>query len=163
MSFRILDERISFVHAVREHVRGVGSVTAAAILLQKAEAETGVRILKNPSSMHREAPSLEWIREHLNRFLDQTHLLIAGGDLLTWFHVCDADGIQYGMTWREWGALVADWANTKIEKPGDFQVPQVWTYLDFYSHGDLDRLVPDYESWRSHLLRVIDEKCRMDL
>jgi hypothetical protein len=145
------DRNIPFVDADYRAIEGTGTIAAVRTALHAAEARHAVYL--HPADDDRpymDRTTDAWILHHLYPFLDDTHLTLYGGDLCNDVDICDAAGAQLGATWRDWGEIVADWANLR-HWPRTAPRRAPWTYMDFYmqrARGD------DPERYRD-LVRVV--------
>lgn len=152
-----LDRTIPFVGAALD-----GRFAEAAAILQDAERRHGLRWLAVPDNQP-EDDSDEWYQGHLWPFLSDTHMVVAAGDL-QWSgcSLLDADGVDHFPTWRQWGEVVAGWANRFwVPRPGGlgqtewYRARRPWEYLDFYDHAYLSGVIAGYDTWRAAVWRVL--------
>lgn len=152
----MLHRTIPFVRATLD-----GHIESAAEILQAAERRHGLRWHCITENADDENQQDAWYREHLWPFLTETHFVLAAGDLLgPGCALLDAAGTDHTPTWREWGALLADWANQQgIPHPSARDAPGrrrcYWEYIDFYDHAYLSSLITGYDAWRSAVWRVL--------
>lgn len=152
-----LDRTIPFVDAALG-----GRDELAVELLRTAERRHGLRwfaAAENLPEDQREG----WYRGHLWPFLSETHFVISAGELfVTDCVLLDSSGIDHSPTWREWGRIVADWANqygmprpTGIGRTPRARRQSRWDYMDFYDSGWLAELIEDYDRWRAAIWRIL--------
>lgn len=94
--------------------------------------------------------------------------MITGGDLQLSFDIVDDEGGWRLFSWREWGYIMAEWANAHwLKRPGGLgdtdwtRANRPWEYLDFYSFCHLDYLVDGYGAWLEALQDVVSRKVEM--
>ena len=80
----------------------------------------------------------EFVEGRMNRFFSQTHLVL-GSKEYSGLHILIAGNYSYAWTHREWGYMLAKWANN-IRWLGHDE----WNYLDFYG-GPNDRVIDKYD------------------
>lgn len=137
------DRTLPFVDAAYRVIEGTGTIAALRKLLHTIEARHAVYLRPaDDARPYMDRTTDAWLVDHLHPFLDDTHLTICGGDLCNDVDICDAAGAILGATWRDWGGIVADWANLRRwPRTAPRRIP--WTYLDFYMQrqqgDDLDR------------------------
>lgn len=151
-----LDQSIPFVRAALH-----GETAEAAAILQAAEQRHGLRWMVTDGNLDEDNRD-EWYEKHLWPFLSETHLVLAGGDLLTQYSLLDRDGVDHTPTWRHWGGIVAEWANRnwpiRLADPGApkrTQGARPWEYLDFYMECYLSVSIHEYKEWCAAVLRVL--------
>jgi hypothetical protein len=156
-----LDRNVPFVGAAL-----AGDVAGAVGILRAAERRYGLRWVNPSFNAEREYQLRDWYEGHLWPFLSETHLVLAGGDLLgAGWALWDDSGVDHTPSWRQWGELVADWANRHwVARPGGIGrtkwsvAERPWEYLDFYMREYLEDLVQGYVGWRDAVLRVLEAK-----
>jgi hypothetical protein len=144
-----LNRDIPFVNAVLS-----GDVRGADQILQAAERRHGLRFATLDAHVDEDQRD-EWYVAHLWPFLSETHMILSAGDLLgrSWI-LLDTAGIDRTPTWREWGRIVADWANRHwTRRPGVAARP--WHYMDFYMDLHVAAFVDGYAAWRDAVLHVL--------
>ena len=155
-----LDRRIPFVDAVL-----AGRTTTAASLLLNAERRHGLRFAVLADYWPEDNRD-EWYESHLWPFLSETHFVVTAGDLFpNGWSLVDAARVDHTPTWRQWGGVVADWANRHwLTRPGGVgetgwsRAARPWEYLDFYMDVYLTGVIERYVDWRNAILRVLDVK-----
>ena len=104
----------------------------------------------NPPSTRRSVPrSVSKIRSRFyTTFLGRQSIALL---LIYALHVL-IDDFTYSWTHREWGHMMAKWANSE-----EWLGCNEWQYLDFYG-GLNDRLIEHYNPWSATAMRVIEVK-----
>ena len=157
-----LDRRIPFVDAVL-----AGRTTAAASLLSDAEQRHGLWFAVLAEYWPEDNRD-EWYESHLWPFLSETHFVVTAGDLfMNDWSLSDAARVDHTPSWRQWGGVIADWANRHwVARPAGggktdwSRAKRPWEYLDFYMDVYLTDVIEGYLDWRNAILRVLDAKER---
>ena len=153
-----LDRSNSFVNAVFRVLEGSSSEREAVSLLLDAESLSEVKLLtKEPSKPQEPIPVesyQEMVEPRMNQFLTRTQLVF-GSYEYKHLYVVIADDYNYSWTEREWGQMLAGWAN-KTQWLGRLD----WNYLDLYG-GLNDRVVENYNSWIEVAMRVVEMKSNL--
>lgn len=152
-----LDQNIPFVRAARS-----GALAEAVAILKSAELRHGLRWSMSQEFLD-ESNNDQWYREHLWPFLSETHFVVSGGDRqLTRCSLFGLDGLDHTPTWRHWGQILAEWANSRwVRRPAGLgktrwsRAARPWEYLDFYSYAYLSDLIADYDSWCEALKEIL--------
>jgi len=152
-----LDHSNSFVRATM-----TGSIAEAAAIFRNAEQRFGLAWSKSWEVL-KESDSDVWYQEHLWPFLSETHFVLSGGDLqATGCSLFGIDGLDHTPSWRHWGYILAEWANSHwVARPSGLgqtdwtRAARPWEYMDFYSHGYLAYLIVDYDLWLEKLNVVL--------
>jgi hypothetical protein len=161
------DERVPFVRAVLAFQRGTERPDVAAEILSTLERKHGLEIrLVSQTPSLTEGPDDElWTKQVLGPFLTESHFVLTGGDLQLSFDILDQEGVWRLFSWRHWGYIMADWANSHwLPRPAGLgktpwsQAQRDWEYLDFYSFDYFDYLVEGYAEWIEALGRVVARK-----
>ncbi len=162
-----LDRSVSFVDAVFGVIEGTGPIEAAASVLAAAERRHGLTLVWDGELVLDRGPFDEWCESSLFPFLNETHFVIAGGDLFQNCEIRTPDGLAVGFTWRLWGEVLADWANRHwVRRPVGLgqtrwsRKDRVWEYMDFYMDAYIDYQIDRYGEWAAVVLKVIELKCR---
>ena len=166
----VFDQRVPFVRSVLAFQRETGSPDVAAEILASLERKHGLefRPLGQTPSLT-EAPYDEaWTTEVLEPFLAESHFVLTGGDLQISFQMVDREGMWRLFSWRHWGGIMADWANSYWPpRPAGLgptrwsRVQRDWKYLDFYMFEYLEYLVEGYADWYEALKRVVARKIEL--
>jgi len=141
-----------------------GSIDEAVAILKAAERRFGLRWLK-PIEFLDESNDDMWYPEHLWPFLSETQFVLSGGDLqATECLLIGTDGLDHTPSWRQWGSILADWANHHwVDRPAGLgqtdwtRAARPWEYLDFYNHEYLSYLIADYDLWLKNLNEVLSQ------
>jgi len=156
-----LERKIPFVDAALG-----GRVEAATAILSEAEERHGFRLTEPPIGAAEDQRD-EWYERHLWPFLSETHLVLAGGDLFaTGRGLLDSAGIDRTPAWRQWGAILAEWANAGhwFARPAGSgrtrrsQAARPWEYIDFYMTEYLVPYIDGYVEWRDAVWRVLEAR-----
>jgi len=157
-----LNRKVRFVDAVLG-----GDIEAAVAILQSAEERHQLRFTVIATNLP-EYQLDDWYEARLWPFLSETNLILTAGDLFgnDW-SLIDPLGVDHTPTWRQWGGLVADWANQHwparpagLGQTRRSQAARPWEYLDFYMDVYLETFIEDYTAWRTAVLRVLSAKDR---
>lgn len=164
-----LDRSVPFVDAAFRAIEGTGTVEVAASILAAAERRHGLTIVWGGELVEDRGPFDEWCESSLFPFLDETHLIVAGGDLFQECEIRTPDGLAVGFTWRLWGEALARWANRGwVPRPTGLgptrwtRAARAWEYMDFYMGDHLAYQVEGYAEWAASALKAIETKCRAD-
>lgn len=153
-----LDRRVPFVDAIFRIMVGSGRESEGVELLLEAEALCEVKFLSVAPSQHpKEIPVEryeEFVENRMNHFLTRTHLVL-GSREYSELHVLIADNYTYSWTHREWGHMLAKWANA-----ARWLDRAEWEYLDFYG-GLNDRVVENYNAWCATVMKVIETRSKI--
>lgn len=153
-----LNRSVPFVDTIFRIIEGVGSELEAMQILSEAETVTEVQLLSTkqpPPSKQIPVEDYEaFVEPRMNKFLSQTNLVL-GSTEYSDLHIVIANNYSYAWTHREWGYMLAKWANG-IRWLGS----EEWKYLDFYG-GINDRVVENYDAWCATVLRVIEMKSNL--
>lgn len=155
-----LDRQVPFVDAVL-----AGRTKAAAELLRDAEQRHGLQFTVLTDYLPEDNRD-EWYESHLWPFLSETQFVVTAGDLFAndW-SLIDTARVDRTPTWRQWGGIIADWANRHwAVRPGGLgetkrsQAKRPWEYMDFYMDVYVADVIEGYADWRNAILRVLDAK-----
>ncbi|WAS98087.1 hypothetical protein [Nannocystis punicea] len=154
------DRRVVFVDCVYRVLEGSGTIARAREVLWAAEQRHGVFLRPADDDRPHIDHSLheDWFERNLYPFLDDTHITLAGGDFCNDVDVCDAYGAQLGETWRNWGGILADWANLRGWPATSPSAPKRWEYLDFYMAGYRGAELERYDEFARVVRAVIGVK-----
>lgn len=164
-----LDRSVPFVDAALRAAEGACPIAEAASILAAAEQRHGLTLVWRGDLVDDRGPFDWWCESSLFPFLDETHLVIAGGDLFQDCEFRTPDGLAVGFTWRHWGEVLAEWANRRwVPRPGGLgttrwsRASRPWEYLDFYMDTHLVDLIEGYAGWAASVLQAIEAKCGAD-
>jgi len=153
-----LDRSVPLVDAIFRVIEGTCSELEAIQLLSEAETLTEVKLLSTkPPPPSKQIPVEDYeklVEPRMNQFLSETHLVL-GSKEYNDLHILIANDYSYAWTHREWGYMLAKWAND-IRWLGHFD----WNYLDFYG-GLNDRIVENYDAWCATAMRIIEIKSNL--
>ena len=92
-------------------------------------------------------------------FLSELCFVMSGGRFED-YCVVSVDPVFVGYSWRWWGGVMAEWANTtKVLPPPPPSYPRkLWNYIDFYSDCDVRQFLEDYDEWAKAVCLVIDDR-----
>ena len=130
------DRSVPFVDTVYQAIAGKNSIGDVATQLTAIEHRHRVFLRPNVDLDGPLIPVGEqeaWIEQHLYPFLDETHLVIAGGDWRNDIDIRDERGRELGASFRGWGGIVASWANSRGWPAG--APARTWSYGDFHLGG----------------------------
>jgi hypothetical protein len=148
------DQSVPFVRLVVEAAAGRASIDDVRAMLNRLEERHGVFLRPADHDRPLMPEPGAWAVTALRPFLDDTHLLIAGGDFRDEVDILDREGRELQATWRAWGGYVADWANDRrwnCDRPEGRR----WTYLDFYMDGYRGTKHPGYREYVDVVLRAV--------
>lgn len=155
-----LDRSVPLVDAIFRVIEGTGTELEAVSILVGAENLYGVKLsTTKPPKPLKKIPVekySELIEDRMNQFLSATHLII-GSSEYSQLSIVLLGNYTYSWTHREWGHMLANWANETKWLGSDG-----WNYLDFYG-GPNDRLIESYNAWCETLMRVIATKSDLEL
>lgn len=150
------NRNVRFVDEIFRITEGTGSEGEAVRILREAEAKNGLEITtimpfpppeKLPDTLYDEHMTVRFFR-----FLSDTNLVLSSAETYR-LSVLFAEGYVYAWGLREWGHIVANWAN-KSKWLGYVN----WRFEDFTA-GPSDATIKSYNLWAETVDRILELKC----
>ena len=152
-----LNRRIAFVAEILAIMEGEGDESKAINLLHEAETDAKLEITTvtpfPPPPMLPEHLYERFIEKNFYNFLSHTNLALGAADASRILLIF-ADKFYYAWGIREWGYMIAKWANLT-----EWLGRRDWEFAEF-TGGPSDIVIENYDYWSRTTMRILRAKSR---